>query len=109
MNAVKDISGALVHKIPDHPILPLSMPEVLQLFTNEFVSNICVRNICLVMRQYNNTFLYLVSLVSSLSPTIKNQDTHYMIISIIIEMVTKGDLADGWWMMDDECWKRDDR
>ena len=56
MNAVKDISGALVHKIPDHPILPLSMPEVLQLFTNEFVSNICVRNICLVMRRYNNTF-----------------------------------------------------
>ena len=54
MNAVKDISGALVHKILDHPILPLSMPEVLQLFTNEFVSNICVRNICLVVRRYNN-------------------------------------------------------
>ena len=41
-------------QIPDHPILPFSMPEVLQLFTNEFVSNICVRNICLVVRRYNN-------------------------------------------------------
>ena len=60
-------------QIPDHPILPFSMPEVLQLFTNEFVSNICVRNICLVMRRYNNTFLKLVSLVSSLSSTIKTK------------------------------------
>ena len=49
----------------------------------------------------------MASLVSSLSPTIKNQDTHYMIISIIIEMVTKGDLADGWWMVDDACWMMD--
>ena len=46
----------------------------------------------------------MASLAASLSPTIRNQDTHYMIIFIIIEMVTKGDLVNGWWivrMMDD--------
>ena len=101
MNAVKDISGALVHKVPDDPILPLSMPEVLQLFTNEFVSNICVRNICPVVRRYNNNCFVFGKFRILTITHYKNQDTLYMIISIIIEMVTKGDLADGWWMVDD--------
>ena len=101
MNAVKDISGALVHKSQIIQYCHFQCQKCSQLFTNEFVSNICVRNICLVVRRYNNNCFVFGKFRILTITHYKNQDTLYMIISIIIEMVTKGDLADGWWMVDD--------